>query len=89
MNRDVSSKLVATQFKSVHQDLSGPFREHEKKQKEALAEMRELALSVTDAFLTINPDSRHWSYAVVNFQNCLVTLDDLLGMPAIIFGIKQ
>ena len=54
-----------------------------------MAEMRELALSVTDVILTINPDSRHWSYTIVNFQNCLITLDDPLGMPATILGIKQ
>jgi len=51
--------------------------------------MRELALSVTNAILTINPDSWHWSYTIVNFQNCLITLDDPLGMPATILGIKQ
>jgi len=54
-----------------------------------MAEMRELALSVTDVILTINPDSRHWSYTIVNFQNCLITLDDPLGMPTTIVGIKQ
>ena len=62
MNRDVSGKLVATQFKSVHQDLSGPSESMKKKQKEAMAEMRELALLVTDAILTINLASLHWTY---------------------------
>ena len=40
-------------------------------------------------FLTINPDSQHWSYAIVNFQNCLITLDIPLGMPASTLGIQQ
>jgi len=89
MNRGVSGKLVATQFKSVHKDLSGPSESTEKKQKEAMAEMCELALSMTDAILIINPDSRHWSYAIVNFQDFLTTLDDPLGMPETMLGIKQ
>ena len=49
MNRGVSGKLVATQFKSVHQHISGPSESTEKEYKEAMAETRELALSVTDA----------------------------------------
>ena len=89
MNRGVSGKVVAAQFTSVHKDLAEASASTNPKHKEAMAEIRDRALSVTDAILTINPASQHWSYAIVDFQNCLITLDDPFGMPASIHGIKQ
>jgi len=87
MNRGVSGKFPATRFVSVLQGLTS--ESMKKKHEAAMAEMHELALSVTDAILTINPVSLHWTYAIVNFQNCVITLDDPCRMPATIFGIKE
>jgi len=86
-NCGVCGKFSNTKFVSV---LQGPPSESmRQKQEEAKAEMRESALSVTDAILTINPTSLHWTYAIVNFQNCVITLDDPCGIPASILGIKK
>jgi len=62
MNRGVSGKVVAAQFTSVHKDLAEASASTNPKHKEAMAEIRDRALSVTDAILTINPASQHWSY---------------------------
>jgi len=74
INRGVSGKFAATKIISV---LQGPASEGmKKKQEKAMAKMRASALSVTDAILTINPASLHWTYAIVDFQSCVITWND-------------
>lgn len=87
MNVGVSGQYLDKHFKARQGDSGNPDT-HKTQKDQAKIRMRELALSVTDAIFTINPKKQHWTYAIVDFRICIITLDDPLGLPSSVDELK-
>ena len=89
LNRGVSGMFKPNKLTPVSQESTEASKTLEQTRTEAVAEMREAALSVTDAIITVNDISLHWTWASVSFENCLITLDDPCGAPQDLYEIKK